>query len=78
MSTSIPPEVAAHVLYHFGHGGYPAGSFIQTLLKAIAIADSGNLDRIARGFPEYVAAVQAISYDPDGVAHLRRIAEGAE
>lgn len=78
MSTSIPPAVASHVLYHFGHGGYPAGSFTQTLLKAIAIADSNNLDRIAQGFPEYVAAVHAISYDPDGVTRLQQIARGAE
>lgn len=75
--TAIPTKAAAHVLHHFGHdGGHPAGDFTTRLLKAIAIADSNNLGRLALGFPEYIAAVNLISYDPNGVARLQRIAAG--
>jgi hypothetical protein len=78
MSTSsptIPPEVAAHVLFHYGReGGYQAGSFTTALLAAMGTADPSNLDRLAAGFPEYVAAVTAIHYDPDGVERLQDLA----
>jgi len=76
-SPTIPPDVAAHVLFHYGReGGYQAGSFTTDLLSAMGKADPTNLDRLALGFPEYVAAVTAIQYDPDGVANLQRIAAG--
>lgn len=80
MSTSSPtitPDVAAHVLFHYGRdGGYQAGSFTTALLNAMGTADPANLDRLAAGFPEYVAAVTAIHYDPDGVERLQRIVRG--
>jgi hypothetical protein len=76
-SPSIPADVAAHVLFHYGHdGGYQAGSFTTSLLTTIGTADPSNMDRLAAGFPEYVAAVTAIQYDPDGVAHLQAIVRG--
>lgn len=76
-SPTIPPDVAAHVLFHYGRdGGYQAGSFTTALLNAMGTADPANLDKLAAGFPEYVAAVTAIQYDPDGVAHLQAIARG--
>ncbi|MFE5368115.1 hypothetical protein [Streptomyces mirabilis] len=76
-SPTIPPDVAAHVLFHYGReGGYQAGSFTTDLLAAMGKADPTNLDRLALGFPAYVAAVTAIQYDPNGVAHLQRIAAG--
>ncbi|MFJ7111746.1 hypothetical protein ACIQW4_01030 [Streptomyces albogriseolus] len=76
-SPSIPADVAAHVLFHYGHdGGYQAGSFTTSLLTTIGMADPSNMDRLAAGFPEYVAAVTAIQYDPDGVARLEAIARG--
>jgi hypothetical protein len=76
-SPTIPPDVAAHVLFHYGReGGYQAGSFTTALLAAMGTADPSNLDRLALGFPEYVAAVTAIQYDPDGVAHLQAIVQG--
>jgi hypothetical protein len=76
-SPTIPPDVAAHVLAHYGReGGYQAGSFTTDLLSAMGKADPTNLDRLALGFPEYVAAVTAIQYDPNGVAHLQDIAAG--
>lgn len=76
-SPTIPPDVAAHVLFHYGRdGGYQAGSFTTALLTAMATADPSNLDRLAAGFPEYVAAVTAIQYDPHGVERLQDIAAG--
>lgn len=73
--TAITPEVAAHVLAHYGRdGGYHAGSFTRQLLVTMAMADPANRDRLATGFPAYVAAVTAIEYDPDGTEHLRDIA----
>ena len=73
---TIPPDVAAHVLAHFGRGGYPAGDWAEDLISLIARADNINRDRFAAGFPEYVAAVTAIKYDPNGVEHLQGIVRG--
>lgn len=76
-SPTIPADTAAHVLFHYGlDGGYQAGSFTTFLLTAIAAADPTNLDRLALGFPDYVAAVTAIQYDPDGAQRLQDLAAG--
>jgi hypothetical protein len=76
-SPTIPADVAAHVLFHYGHdGGYQAGSFTTSLLTTMAMADPANLARLLPGFPEYVAAVTAIQYDPNGVERLQDIAAG--
>ncbi|WP_392971011.1 hypothetical protein [Streptomyces sp. LN245] len=80
MSTNGPtitPDVAAHVLFHYGReGGYQAGSFTTALLTAMGTADPTNLARLAAAFPGYVAAVTFIQYDPDGVSYLQDIAAG--
>jgi hypothetical protein len=75
---TIPAEVANHVLFHFGCGGYQAGSFTTHLLCAFATADEENFHRLASAFPEYGAAVAAIQYDPLGVTALQRLAGGEE
>ena len=76
-SPNIPPDVAAHVLFHYGRdGGYQAGSFTTALLAAMGTADPSNLGKLASGFPEYVAAVIAMHYDPNGVERLQDIAAG--
>lgn len=76
-SATIAADVAAHVLTFYGHdGGYPAGSFTQDLISLIDRADPSNQDRLAAGFPAYVAAVHAIQYDPDGTTRLKDIAAG--
>jgi hypothetical protein len=76
-SPTIPPDVAAHVLFHYGRdGGYQPGSFTEQLLVTMAMADQSNLGRLAVGFPEYVAAVTAIQNDPAGVERLQDIAAG--
>ena len=71
---TIPAETANHVLFHFGHGGYQPGSFTQHLITAIATADMVNTAKLAEAYPDYVAAVTAVHYDPDGIANLKRIA----
>lgn len=73
---SITPEVANHVLFHFGQGGYQAGSFTTHLLCAFATADEQHFFRLSDAFPEYGAAVAAIQYDPKGVTNLTAIAQG--
>lgn len=75
-SPTIPPDVAAHVLFHYGHDGCPAGDWVESLISLISRADDINRDRFAAGFPEYVAAITAIKYDPNGVEHLQDIAAG--
>ncbi len=79
MSTSaptIPAETANHVLFHFGRGGYQAGSFTEYLIHALCAADMVNKAKLAEVYPDYAAAVIAMEYDPDGVANLQRIADG--
>lgn len=73
---TIPAEIANHVLFHFGHGGCQAGSFTQFLIQAIDHADVIHQDKLALGFSDYVAAIVAVQYDPDGIANLQRIARG--
>jgi hypothetical protein len=76
-SPTIPPDVAAHVLFHYGReGGYQAGSFTTSLITTIDMADPGNKDRLALGFPAYVAACTAMQYDPNAVTYLQDIAAG--
>jgi hypothetical protein len=77
MSTEadITPEVAAHVLSHFGaDGGYPASGFKTTLMLAIAQADSVNRDLLARGYPAYVKAFNLAQMTDGGTSTLQAIA----
>ncbi|PVC73511.1 hypothetical protein [Streptomyces sp. CS081A] len=76
MDHAITPEAANHVLFHYGRGGYQAGSFTTHLLCAFATADEQNFFRLSEAFPEYGAAVAAIQYDPKGVTNLTIIAQG--
>ncbi|RKN61902.1 hypothetical protein D7231_32030 [Streptomyces klenkii] len=74
-SVTIPSEVAAHVLFHEGHGGYPAGSFTTKLLAAWTSADDANAARLADAFPAYGAAIALLRRGE--LDRLRAIAEGA-
>jgi hypothetical protein len=79
MTTQITPEQAAHVLWHIGQGGYPAGSFTTRLLEAWSYADPGNSARLAKAFPGYGEAVNLIRIPArgvDGAEILRCIASG--
>lgn len=70
----VTREVASHVLHHYGAGGYPPGHFTHLLVMAAASADPTNLQRLALGFPEYVAAVRLARDVDGGIDVLRSIA----
>lgn len=44
---TIPAETANHVLFHYGRGGYQAGTFTQLLIQTIDHADVINQDKLA-------------------------------
>jgi len=73
ISPTIPPDVAAHVLSHFGRGGYPAGAWTESLITLIDSADMANRARLLGAFPEYGAAVLLAKYDEEGIATLHRL-----
>lgn len=73
-TTTITSDVAAHVLWQEGIGGYPAGSFTTALLHAWWMADPANSARLATAFPEYGAAI-ALLRTPGGADRLRAILE---
>lgn len=73
--TGVTPEVASHVLHHYGEGGYEAGSFTRQLIATVAAADPINMARLGLGFPEYVAAVRLANNFTEGIAILRAIAD---
>jgi hypothetical protein len=73
----ISTEVANQVLFYFGEGGYPPGSFVQQLLRTITNGDRQNRARLALGFPDYVAAMDLAQYDPDGLDRLKSLTGGA-
>lgn len=75
--TGISGEQAAHVLHHFGEGGFPPGAFTRTLIHAMTMADPANLAALALGFPGYAAAVRLAKDDFGGVVRLRQIAREA-
>ncbi|MEV4059693.1 hypothetical protein [Nonomuraea dietziae] len=71
----ISPETAAHVLHHFGcEGGSPASGFKTTLMLAIAQADMPNRERLAKAWPDYVAAMNLAQVTSHGTAALQKLA----
>jgi hypothetical protein len=73
----ITPDAAAHVLWHYkSGGGYEPGSFVRKLIEAIAAADVVNRQRLALGFPAYVAAVNLADRSTNGLVALEAISEG--
>lgn len=70
----ITPVIAAHVLAHFGRGGYGAGSFAADLIMLIARADPDNRARLLCPFPGYVAAVNLAQNTTAGIGRLAEIA----
>lgn len=73
---TIPAEVAAHVLSHFGHGGYPAGDWTEVLITLIDRADMANRAKLCSVFPDYGNAVLLAKYDETGITYLQAIAAG--
>jgi hypothetical protein len=70
----IPAEVAAHVLSHFGRGGYPAGDWAELLITLIDRADGTNRVKLCTTFPDYGDAILLAKYNENGVAVLQAIA----
>lgn len=70
----LSPKVAAHVLWTFGHGGFPPGDFTRRVLGAMAIADDDNLDRLSLAFPALTAAYRSAAQTHSGIARLQAIA----
>jgi hypothetical protein len=68
---------AAHVLHHYGEGGYQPGGFVADLIGLMARADPTNLLLLGIVYPGYAAAVCMIKFDPDGIEQLRRLAGAA-
>lgn len=75
-SPTIPPDVAAHVLNHYGREGIPAGDWHETLITLIARADIEDAAKLAGAFPDYGSAVLIAKYNPDGLTWLQDIAAG--
>ena len=74
--TTISPEVAAHVLFHFRGEGFPPGSFTEALLLAFARADSRNFMKLDMAFPDYGGAMRLAKEELDGIDKLRAIFKG--
>lgn len=71
---AIDPHIASEVLWHFGHGGYEPGSFVQALLTAMARADLKNFTKLQMVFPGYGSAMSLAMHRSDGIDALRAIA----
>jgi hypothetical protein len=72
---AVTPEIAGHVLFHFGRGGWPTSGFKTSLLQAFATADVVNRALLGKGFPGYEVAFNLAQQTADGIAVLSRIAD---
>ncbi|MYU20765.1 hypothetical protein [Streptomyces sp. SID8352] len=70
---TIPAEVAAHVLSHFGRGGYPASDWTEALISLIDRADMVHRAKLCTAFPAYGAAIALAKYDQNGITVLRQL-----
>lgn len=60
----ITPEIARHVLWHWGQpGGYQPGSFTQSLMCTIDRADRDNAELLRTIYPGYVSALKDAGLD---------------
>lgn len=74
----IGAHAAAHVLAHYGEGGYQPGDFTRYLIETITRADPSNMYRLGVLYPGYVAAVRLARDTLWGVGFLRAVATGSE
>lgn len=73
--TQVTPTAAAQVAHWYRPSlGYRAGSFIESLIGTIALADLTNRALLGLAFPEYVAAVTVAADHPGGIEELALIA----
>jgi hypothetical protein len=73
MTGGITEEEAAHVLAHYGEGGFRAGSFTMALIELMIRADVRNLGLLSIPYPGYGEAVRT-SKRIGGIHDLRKIA----
>lgn len=76
--STITPDMARHVLCHFGEGGHRAGSFTMLLIELIARADVVNQAKLYTAYPGYVTATVLAQSHEDGIARLRAIIKAGE
>lgn len=68
---------ASSVLYVLRlDGGVSPGSFTERLIETTLIADTGNKERLERGFEGLVSAVRVYKEVPEGTKILQAIAAG--
>lgn len=66
-------ESIRHVLHHFGaEGGYPAGSYISTIIEAAARADDEHRTRLMLAYPVETALVTIAQNLPNGTQMLQQ------
>lgn len=73
MTGGITGEEAAHVLAHYGEGGFRAGNFTMGLIELMIRADPRNMALLCDAFPGHGAAVR-LSQRIGGIHELRKIA----
>ena len=73
-SPEISVELANHVLFHFGQGGYRPGSFTEQLLNTFAAADPMRAAQLREAFPAHGWAMHLAQNTEQGIAQLRVIA----
>ena len=73
----ITQRDAAHVLFVMGmEGGVQPGGFTEKLIEAMIVADTGNLERLSRGFEGLTSAIHVYKRIDGGVHVLKDIASG--
>ncbi|QJU54380.1 hypothetical protein SCB71_14640 [Herbiconiux sp. KACC 21604] len=67
-------EIDRAILWHFGDQGLgkQPGDFMYRLIRAIAVADPSNRDKLATAFPQLVAVFADVAYTPDGLERVRQ------
>ena len=71
LSPAVTPVIAGHVLHVFMREGMEAGSFTNSLITTISLADNQNRLKMLPVFPGYVEAVTAYKTEGDGLEALR-------
>jgi hypothetical protein len=67
-------EIDRAILWYFGGQGLgrQPGDFVHRIIRAIAVADQMNRDKLAVVFPDRVAAYIEVAHTTDGLEAVRR------
>jgi len=72
------PTEAREVLFAYGReGGQQPGSFAESLIRTMMLADAFNLAKLRSAFPGYATAVGWMIHFEDGADRLRQVASEA-